>query len=577
MKDLPVARLLWLVMPLLCVGLFGRVYYTPDEPREASLVVAMAAQADKSLPELAGQPFAEKPPLLYWLGGGAVAALGAAPGVARLPNLGYALLAVLSIAALARRAAGPAAGYAAGAVVATMLQLYQGLIWLATDAPLIGGVALALAGMHRGLVASAGRDRLIGYGAMYAGLALAFFAKGFAGWMVPVFAMATVIVLEGRWRELMRPALWAGLPLLVAAILAWVWAVALRPGGPEALRVLFWYNLVGRAVAIDAPRAYAYASGHANSPGKYLVELPMYLLPWTFLAIGACRRLLPSILAPGATAIRLAVGAIVPATVLLSLAATARGVYYTPPLLGFALLIGLYAGSDAARDDRLVARLTTAAVAVLAILLGAIAVLACWAPAGRGAASIAGGGVALGGTIAALWIGLRPAVPAARVARQALAAACVLTFVAGPLYLRLNGWLSLEATAARIGAAAGDARIVILHPDETTIALADLYLPHARVMLLEDDARGRDDVRVVLQAGARLVWQAPGSGRWNGARWRAFLGLGGAPPAPADIAPPAGFGTLRLECAVERAGGRAYAIFAAADSPTNDAARCEAR
>ena len=83
--------------------------------------------------------------------------------------------------------------------------------------------------------------------------------------------------------------------------------------------------------------------------------------------------------------------------------------------------------------------------------------------------------------------------------------------------------------------------------------------------------------RVALQQGARLVWQAPGSGRWNGARWRAFLGFGGAPPAPADIAPPAGFGALRLECAVERAGGRAYAIFAAADAPANDAARCEAR
>ena len=79
MKGLSIARLLWLVLPLLCVGLFARVYYTPDEPREASLVVAMASQADKSLPELGGQPFAEKPPLLYWLGGGAVAALGSSP------------------------------------------------------------------------------------------------------------------------------------------------------------------------------------------------------------------------------------------------------------------------------------------------------------------------------------------------------------------------------------------------------------------------------------------------------------------------------------------------------------------
>jgi 4-amino-4-deoxy-L-arabinose transferase-like glycosyltransferase len=571
-----IARLLWLVLPLLGVGLFARVYYTPDEPREASLVVAMASQADKSLPELAGQPFAEKPPLLYWLGGGAVAALGSSPAATRLPNLAYALIAVLSIGALARRAAGPAAGFTAGAVVATMLQLYQGLIWLATDAPLIAGVALALEGMHRGLMATLERERLRGYLVMYAGLALAFFAKGFAGWMVPVFAMATVVVLEGRWRELVRPALWAGLPLLGAGILAWVWAVSQRPGGAEALRVLFWYNLVGRALAIDAPRAYAYASGHANSPGKYLLELPMYLLPWTFLAIGAARRLLPSVLAPDATAVRLAVGAIVPATVLLSLAATARGVYYTPPLLGFALLIGLYAGSDAANADWLIARLTACAVALLAIVLGAFAVLACWAPAERSPVAVAGGAIALLGSIGALWLVARPAEPAARFARQALGAACVLTFVAGPLYLRLNGWLSLEAIAARISSAAGQASLVVLHPDETTIALAHLYLPHDGVVLVENDAVDGDRARTALANGARLVWQAPGSGRWNAARWRAFLGFGGPVRDAASIASPTGFGALRLECAVERAGGRTYAVFAAADAARNHAARCDA-
>ena len=100
MTTLPFARLLVLVVPVAAVGLFARVYYTPDEPREASLVVAMAAQPDKALPELAGQPFAEKPPLLYWLGGAAVAAFGPAPAVARLPNLLYALATALAIGAV---------------------------------------------------------------------------------------------------------------------------------------------------------------------------------------------------------------------------------------------------------------------------------------------------------------------------------------------------------------------------------------------------------------------------------------------------------------------------------------------
>ncbi len=569
MKGLPLARLLWLLLPVLWVGLFARVYYTPDEPREASLVIAMATQADKSLPELAGRPFAEKPPLLYWLGGGAVAALGASAGVTRLPNLLYALLALGSIAALATRAAGRAAGFAAGVAVVTMLQLYQGLIWLATDAPLIGGVALALYGAHRGLVARESPDRVRGYLALYAGLALAFFAKGFAGWMVPVFAMLTVLVSERRWREMVRPALWAGLPLLALAILAWVWAVSRRPGGPEALRVLFWYNLVGRVVAIDAPQAHAYSTGHANSPAKYLLELPLYLLPWTFVALAAVRRALTRLRAADGTAWRLAAGAIVPATILLSFAATARGVYYTPPLLGFALLLGLYvadlqrAGPD--RLDRLAFRLTAMAMVVLALTLGMLAAAACWAPAGRGVFEWFSGGVALGAAVAAIVFALRAVTPTAfDLPRLALAMVLILTLVLGPLYLRLNGWLSLEDTAMRIRGVAGNAGLVLLQPDETTVALSHLYLPRERTLgSLEGGAEEAAAGRAAVEQGARLVWLVPDHVRWDAKRWLGYLGYSKALPVQAPVTLPKGYGSLRIVGLVERAGGRTYAVLAA--------------
>ncbi len=573
MKSQPLARLLWLLLPVLCVGLFARVYYTPDEPREASLVVAMASQADKSLPELAGRPFAEKPPLLYWLGGGAVAVLGAEPGVARLPNLLYALLALGSIVALATRAAGRTAGYAAGIALVTTLQLYQGLIWLATDAPLIGGVALALYGMHRGLVAQHDSDRLRGYLALYAGLAIAFFAKGFAGWMVPVLAMLSVIAAERRWREIIRPALWAGLPLLMLAIGAWVWAVSRRPEGPEALRVLFWYNLVGRAVAIDAPQAYSYATGHANSPAKYLLELPMYLLPWTFIALAAVRRAWARVRAPDAIAWRLAVGAIVPATVLLSFAATARGVYYTPPLLGFALLVGLYVAelerSAPDRWDLLAFRLTAVTIALLASVLGLLAAAVCWAPTGRGAVEVAGGAIALAAAGAAALLAIRTrGVASTALPRQALATALILTLVLGPLYLRLNDWLSLEATAVRVRAASGHAPLLLLAPDETTVALAGLYLPGARVAdaTLGGTVDAAATAQAALSQGARILWLVPDRRRWKAAQWLAFLGYRPAVGVALNPPLPAGIGPARVECVIERAGGRAYLLLAAADA-----------
>ena len=60
----------WIALALLmswCVGMFGRGYWTPDEPREADIAWRMSWQPDKSVPILAGEAFCEKPPLTYWL------------------------------------------------------------------------------------------------------------------------------------------------------------------------------------------------------------------------------------------------------------------------------------------------------------------------------------------------------------------------------------------------------------------------------------------------------------------------------------------------------------------------------
>jgi hypothetical protein len=345
--------------------------------------------------------------------------------------------------------------------------------------------------------------------------------------------------------------------------------------------VLFWYNLVGRAVAIDAPQAYSYSTGHANSPAKYLLELPMYLLPWTFIALAAVRRAWTRVREPDGTAWRLAAGAIVPATALLSLAATARGVYYTPPLLGFALLVGLYV-ADLERNapdrfDLLAFRLTAVAIALLAIVLGLLAAAACWAPAGRGALELAGGVVALVAGATAVVLAVRTMGDGgAGLPRQALATALVLTLVLGPLYLRLNGWLSLEATAVRVRLASGNAPLVLLAPDETTVALASLYLPGARVA--DATLGGTTDsvatAGAALSHGARVLWLVPDRSRWKAAHWLAFLGYRPARAAVTRSPLPEGIGRARVECVIERAGGRSYLLVAAADAAPIPGATC---
>src|SRR5271165_457593 len=120
------------MLSMWCVGILGRGYWTPDEPRESDLAWRMSWQTSKAVPLLAGEPFCEKPPLTYWVAGAAIDAWGPDAWVARLPNLLYALLTALAVGMIGRRSAGPIAGLVAAAAISTFLLSYQVAIWLAT-------------------------------------------------------------------------------------------------------------------------------------------------------------------------------------------------------------------------------------------------------------------------------------------------------------------------------------------------------------------------------------------------------------------------------------------------------------
>src|SRR6202045_5234815 len=63
----PLALLSAALLLIWCVGMLGRGYWTPDEPREADIAWRMSWQPEKAVPLLAGEAFCEKPPLTYWL------------------------------------------------------------------------------------------------------------------------------------------------------------------------------------------------------------------------------------------------------------------------------------------------------------------------------------------------------------------------------------------------------------------------------------------------------------------------------------------------------------------------------
>ncbi len=241
------------------LGLIG-----PDEPRYAAVARAMADSGDWVTPRLWGEPWFEKPALLYWMTAAAFR-LGLGPELG--PRLPVACLSVAFLGffywRLRTEFGAPAAAYAA-AVLATSAG------WVGYSHAAVFDIPLAATFGAAMLLLMTGRAG-IACGAL---LGASMLAKGLAG---PALAGLTLAVC-GRQalREALRPAAAAG---FAAAAGPWYLWCALRNGRPF-LEEFFWKHHVQRFAAG--------ALEHNQPVWFFLPVLAAGLLPWTPL-YGAVR------------------------------------------------------------------------------------------------------------------------------------------------------------------------------------------------------------------------------------------------------------------------------------------------
>ena len=209
-------------------GLLG-----PDEPRYAAIGRAMAETGDWITPRLWGQPWFEKPALLYWM-----TALGfkAGLGLDLAPRLPVAISSVVFLAyffAALRREFGDAAACYSTAILATSAG------WLAfshvavTDLPMSAAFAASMLLLLSGQPST---GRLLWSGVL---LGLAVLAKG----LVPLALFIPALWFLGRRvRDI-------GLLMSAAAVVAapWYILVTLRNGAPF-LDEFFWKHHFARFV-----------------------------------------------------------------------------------------------------------------------------------------------------------------------------------------------------------------------------------------------------------------------------------------------------------------------------------------
>jgi 4-amino-4-deoxy-L-arabinose transferase-like glycosyltransferase len=420
---------------------------------------------------------------------------------------------------------------------------------------------------------------LRGYTGMHAALAMGFLCKSAAAWMVPALTFLTLIIWERRWRELLRWEVYVGLLIQAVCVLTWVWFVYVGPDGPGHLKVFFWNNLAGRFAHVDAPEALQYAAAHKNSPGKYLVEMPVYLWPWTLLVLAAIRRAWQQrrALRDELRAVRFACATFLPTLLVLSAAATARNIYLAPAFPGIALLLGWWAsrlpGTDDAWDSRAVR--TTAGLLLVATLVLGVAVVVTGMDSWEALDSrLVFAAVSATGLIIGAWLAIRAWRDARRTRWLRAAFAMVLAYcalLAGPasqIYGRVDTWQDLAKIGAAIGQDTQGRPLILFTPDETTRAFIDMYT--GPVWLIPTPATPVSgqllQERLALAPDAVVVAQMPGQVRSRVlAELATRLGLsrGTAPVNPAaEVAPAwavaAGLHLVRLYALPN---GRRYALF----------------
>lgn len=254
------------------VALAVRPPFPVDETRYLSVAWEMWSRGGFLVPHLNGEPYSDKPPLLFWLFHLGWVLFGVNEWWPRLVAPLFGLASLGLTARLARR-------LWPDDVVAVRLApwwLLGTALWLFFLTPTLFDMALtgfALLGIYGLVIAAAGRP-VPGWTALAAAIGLGLLTKG----PVILLHVLPAAVFAPGWVA-RRPVSWPRWYLSLAVALslgvglALLWAIpAARAGGDAYGQAILWGQTAGRVVSSFA---------HARPWWWYLALLPVFVLPWS--------------------------------------------------------------------------------------------------------------------------------------------------------------------------------------------------------------------------------------------------------------------------------------------------------
>ena len=264
--------LLYVVLYILPLGY--RPLVIPDETRYAEIPREMLATGDWITPHLVGLRYFEKPPLGYWLNAMSIAVFGENEFAVRLPGtLATGLTSLIVFLFTLHVWGSRRIALAAALIHMTCLEVYV----VGTFSVLDNFVTLFLtAGIYAYYLAARrvqGRSASRGLWALSGvSFGLAFLAKGFLAFAIPVLVLVPWMLWQGNWRILLTTS-WR--VILSACLIALPWAILIHLREGDFWHYFFWIEHIKRFTAENAQ--------HKQPFYYFLMYLPALAFPWLSL------------------------------------------------------------------------------------------------------------------------------------------------------------------------------------------------------------------------------------------------------------------------------------------------------
>lgn len=269
---------------ILCVLAFIFLFYRlgamaligPDEPRYAQVAREMLDRRDLITPTIGGQPWFEKPVLLYWFMAASFSAFGVTEWAARLPSAVSAFVLLVLVYLAGCRASSPRFGFLSGLVLLVNPMLFSFARGATTDmllsASLSGGLAVFFLAT---IEPKPSRRRWLIIAACTC-FGLALLAKGLIGVVIPALILGSYFAVHPSSRRGAFPTLAIGLAVTLFVGSVWYVPVIARHGWRFVEEFFLSHHLE------------RFLTNKFRHPGPLSYYLPVILagsFPWTPLLI----------------------------------------------------------------------------------------------------------------------------------------------------------------------------------------------------------------------------------------------------------------------------------------------------